>query len=769
MTEHPRQFEVRRAVILINCRSRGHGREWLGRVELGALVRAGLKGGDAVGPYRVTGELGRWPEHRLYRAVHAGQDKPFLLRELVPLEDELRARKRLALEAERFALAKTALRRPSPYRLSFVDYIEDRYAVFAHRNLDWLSGNAAGAEVGDEKELRRLVAPVVAVLHELHRNDLVCCGIRPEEILIDPEDATVPIFAGLQHVYHLHGMGPQRPGRDDAGVFAPEFTERQRPLSVAADVYALATLMFSLIGAGPDSCFGDEEAIEAALKKADPGRCSDQLRAALILGLKFDPAERPQSIGRFEELAFGPREKGTDRSLAQKRTAPAPWLARPEQDLEASEAQPQVETEAEALPPWPPIRAYLDAHKAGEVVRAGASQGEGSQEPSGAQESEIAVAARGLAVALSECVLAPARLVRTTAGDAAKLVFKTPRAVARTSGHMRLAVSGELRTPTIAAALVGVALLSLWSGGASRPSSSAASAAVVAAAVPNDVALVASTDDLVRLPERREEAAVTDDLIGREAARALKPQMLAVEAKPVMVALPSARPVDTLAPAISAPGTAAEEDQSAVSEPRIDPAIAVVQAELQRLGLYRGAIDGLMGPRTLAGIRAVAGALRQDLNSDAADQLTTAIQSMTPVQLELARALIIRPKKGLIEAHAITQPLPNFPSDAFSRRIEGWIEVSFDVDPQGEIEHAKVTAFNNGRALEAFSSEALNAIGQAIYAPARKNGKPVWSRGLKVRYRFDVIHRGWGPFKSREPHSSIVADSSPPAAVPMLR
>lgn len=689
----------------------------------------------------------------------AAHDKPFLLRELILPQDEARAKKRQALDAERFALAKTALRRSSPYRPSFVDYIEGRFAVFTHRNLDRLTSSAAEAPAADEEELHRLVAPVIAVLQELHRADLICCSIRPEEILIDPEDATVPIFAGLQHVYHLRGMGPPRPGPDEAGVFAPEFAQRQQPLTVAADVYALAALLFSLLRAGPPSCFDDEGSIEAALRSVDPARCSSRLSEALILGLSRDPAQRPPSVGELKEMAFeAPAKKlRAGNALVRKGIAMLPpiRLIKPESETPepiepAAETNP--EAAAEAVPAWPPIRAYLDAQTAGKALPTPEPD---HAPPEPEPESEIATAAKGLAAAFSQCAMAPIGLARSAAGDAAAFARKAPHAIATASARAHAALS-ELRTPAIAAALVGVAVVGLGHVGFLKPSPRIAAA--ISASVSHERAersVMASADDLVRLPPDKDQmAAVQDELISREAARSLSPQVLTVDAKPVMVTLPTPQSADS---------AASDAAQAPSPEPENDPAIASVQTELRRLGLYSGAIDGVVGRQTLAGIRAAERVLHRDLNADSGAQLAAALHAMTPAQGKLARALIAAPKNTqIVEARAIARPLPSFPRDAFSQRIEGWVEVSFDVDPQGGVQHAEVTGFNNGRALEAFSAQALDAIDHAVYEPARKNGKPVWSRGLKVRYQFDVIHHGWGPFKSREPRSSIVADSSPP-------
>jgi len=269
------------------------------------------------------------------------------------------------------------------------------------------------------------------------------------------------------------------------------------------------------------------------------------------------------------------------------------------------------------------------------------------------------------------------------------------------------------------------------------------------------VAKLASADDLVWVPgERPAELAVQDEVLSVAAARSLEPQMLTLAATPVMIRLPEPRP--------------AEPEAGAV-EPQGDPALRAAQVELKRLKLYAGAIDGLMGVQTRAAILAAQQTLGEDLIGKPSPELLAELQILA--QSQLASTIPAPPRRSVqrdetrnVAAHAITRPLPDFPTDAFQQRVEGWIEVAYDVDPRGNVRHAQVIAFNNGRTREAFEAEALAAIDQAVYAPARKNGKPIWSRGLKVRYQFRVVRKGWGPFRSREPQSSIVADSSGPSA-----
>ncbi|HXZ67091.1 MAG TPA: hypothetical protein VEH07_00725, partial [Alphaproteobacteria bacterium] len=428
-----------------------------------ALIRVGLKGGDAIGPYRVTDVLWRWPEHRFYRAVLPGYDKPFLLREFVPLEDDPAGSKRLsAREAERFALVRGVLRRSEPHHLTFADYVDQAggAAVFAHRDLDRLTSNAAGTEIGDEEALRAVIAPVLAVLKELHAHDIICCGLRADEILIDPEGVAAPVFAGLQDACHLRGVGPKRPGRKDGRLFAPEFAERQKSLTHAADIYALAALIFSLLRL--DASLDDERAVEAALLAADSKRCSVRLQGALIASLKRDPDTRPQSIADFERLAFGVETKAARTVfLLPSRRILALLLPPHRDDLEPSVA---IETETEAVPPWPPIRALLDAQvtngvsAAAHCDRTASSRSAPVEASENSPPSEIEVAARGLVAALRECVLEPWQSACAVAGEGVALMRKVPHIVTVGAARVRALASAKWPEPLIAAAAIIVAV-----------------------------------------------------------------------------------------------------------------------------------------------------------------------------------------------------------------------------------------------------------------------------------------------------------------------
>ncbi|MFZ1992077.1 MAG: TonB family protein [Alphaproteobacteria bacterium] len=721
---------------------------------MGALLRFGLKGGDAVGPYRVTDELWLWPEHRFYRAVLPGHDRPFLLREFVPQErDPARLKRLCAREAERYGLARGALCRSSPHHLTFADYVDQDggFAVFAHRDLDRLAANAASADIGDEEVLRALIVPVLAVLRELHAREIICAGLRAEEILIDPEGISAPVFAGLQHVYHLRGVGPKRPERIEGDVFAPEFAERQKPLTYAADVYALAALIFSLFRFGDSTSLADERAIEAALLAADPKRCPVRLQGALIASLKHDPAARPQSIADFEELAFGVTAKRAGAAFLLPARRISALLLPLRQEESVPEPAVVVEAEGEAVPPWPPIRALLDAQKTGGPALGGMTSAAGVSESE--PLSEIEVAARGLVAALKECALAPWQLARSMAGEGAALMRQVPNVIALGASRARAIASAKWPEPVIAAVAIVVAISGAAGLALLKPLPHARSATATHAATAV-VAALASADDLVRLPsEKREELAVQDDVLSVLAARALEPQMLTLAAEPVMIALPAPRPVE--------PEASAPELQS-------NPALRAVQAELKRLRLYGGMVDGIIGVQTRAAILTAQQSLGEEATGEPSPQLLVGLQSLAPSQVASidtvsSKRSAQRDDSSNIGARAITRPLPDFPTDAFQQRVEGWIEVAYDVDPRGNVEHARVIGFNNGRAREAFEAQALAAIDQAVYAPARKNGKPIWSRGLTVRYQFNVVRRGWGPFRSREPRSSIVADSSGPS------
>jgi protein TonB len=78
---------------------------------------------------------------------------------------------------------------------------------------------------------------------------------------------------------------------------------------------------------------------------------------------------------------------------------------------------------------------------------------------------------------------------------------------------------------------------------------------------------------------------------------------------------------------------------------------------------------------------------------------------------------------------------PDYPPNARSRRVEGWVEVEFDVGRDGSTRNARVTA---AQPQMVFEQATLRAIAGWKYSPMIEDGKPVERKGIKVRLVFDL-------------------------------
>ena len=57
---------------------------------------------------------------------------------------------------------------------------------------------------------------------------------------------------------------------------------------------------------------------------------------------------------------------------------------------------------------------------------------------------------------------------------------------------------------------------------------------------------------------------------------------------------------------------------------------------------------------------------------------------------------------------------PVYPSEAYERNLEGWVQVSLDVAPNGNVSNARI---QDGDKRQLFSRAALSAVKQWKYEP----------------------------------------------------
>jgi len=82
----------------------------------------------------------------------------------------------------------------------------------------------------------------------------------------------------------------------------------------------------------------------------------------------------------------------------------------------------------------------------------------------------------------------------------------------------------------------------------------------------------------------------------------------------------------------------------------------------------------------------------------------------------------------------VRQVPPDFPPDAYRKRIEGWVELEFTVGADGKV--ADVTV-SKAQPQRVFDREAIRAMQQWTFQPALKDGKPVETK-LKRRMEFKM-------------------------------
>lgn len=79
--------------------------------------------------------------------------------------------------------------------------------------------------------------------------------------------------------------------------------------------------------------------------------------------------------------------------------------------------------------------------------------------------------------------------------------------------------------------------------------------------------------------------------------------------------------------------------------------------------------------------------------------------------------------KGITRAaELVTSPPPQYPPEAYRRRVSGWVEIAFTVTAKGTVSNPSVTNAEPGRI---FNSAALEAVRRWTFKPRMENGKAV--------------------------------------------
>ncbi len=95
---------------------------------------------------------------------------------------------------------------------------------------------------------------------------------------------------------------------------------------------------------------------------------------------------------------------------------------------------------------------------------------------------------------------------------------------------------------------------------------------------------------------------------------------------------------------------------------------------------------------------------------------------------------------GNLDDYRRKEPIPYFiyrpfyPEEALGLKLEGEVEVEYDVDTSGNIRNVKVISSTNA----IFENVVIEALDKSKYTPARLNGKPTQTVGLNRKFTFEI-------------------------------
>jgi hypothetical protein len=153
-----------------------------------------------------------------------------------------------------------------------------------------------------------LVAQVADALEEAHRQGIIHCDVKPQNIMVTPDGSPKIVDFGVARA--LSGSGSARSAEifGSALYLAPEQARGER-LDARADVYALGCVLYELLtGRPPFTGHNTAEIIAQRLVREPPPPSSldpnipAELDRAVMDALATDPAQRHRTAGDFAEV-----------------------------------------------------------------------------------------------------------------------------------------------------------------------------------------------------------------------------------------------------------------------------------------------------------------------------------------------------------------------------------------------------------------------------------------------------------------------------------
>jgi len=124
--------------------------------------------------------------------------------------------------------------------------------------------------------------------------------------------------------------------------------------------------------------------------------------------------------------------------------------------------------------------------------------------------------------------------------------------------------------------------------------------------------------------------------------------------------------------------------------------------------------------------------------------LFSAIATVAVAQQEPIPTTVAKEVAAIVDAKPIERVPPKFPITEAKNGIDGWVKVSFIVEPDGSTSNAII---ENSSGRKSFEKEALRAIKKWQYEPAMEDGKPIQQCHNSVRLDFSMARRQEGVSK----------------------
>jgi eukaryotic-like serine/threonine-protein kinase len=203
---------------------------------------------DCLGPYEITGELGRGGMGAVYKAVHSETDEPAAVKLLSPhLAQEEGFRSRFKAEIE--TLRK--LRHPNIVRL-FGFGEQGSYLFYA---MEFVDGSSLEQELRqgrrfDWREVTRIGIDMCRALRHAHDRGVIHRDIKPGNVLLASDGGIKLSDFGIARLFGNSRLTVVGNVLGTAEYMAPEQAEG-RPVDVRADLYSLGALMYALLARRP--------------------------------------------------------------------------------------------------------------------------------------------------------------------------------------------------------------------------------------------------------------------------------------------------------------------------------------------------------------------------------------------------------------------------------------------------------------------------------------------------------------------------------------